>query len=172
MLKKIIDFFTGKKPAPAEPVDTWQPAAAAPYKVPDPAATTPIPDIPSVAVPIPYRFQPPAIETTNTPPVAVLISPDPIAATTPVPLTPANEPPKCGCGRSSTGFCVGLHKLSPEAWAAKQATINPGAVEIADKSAKKKSTFTRKAAEPKAVAKPKPAAIKAPAKPRAKKTPQ
>ena len=30
---------------------------------------------------------------------------------------PANEPPKCGCGRSSTGLCVGLHKLSPEAWA-------------------------------------------------------
>jgi CDGSH-type Zn-finger protein len=23
----------------------------------------------------------------------------------------------CGCGRSSTGFCVGLHKLSEEEWA-------------------------------------------------------
>ncbi len=130
MLKKIIDFFTGKKPAPAEPVDTWQPAATAPYKVPEPIAAIPIP------------------------------------------LTPANEPPKCGCGRSSTGFCVGLHKLSPEAWAAKQATINPGAVEITDKSAKKKRTFTRKPAEPAAVAKPKPAAIKATPKPRVKKPPQ
>ena len=25
--------------------------------------------------------------------------------------------PKCGCGRSPTGFCVGLHKLAPEEWA-------------------------------------------------------
>jgi len=170
MLKKIIDFFTGKKPAPAEPVDAWPPTATAPYQIPEPAATTPIPNIPSVAVPIPYRFQPPAAETTNTPPVAVLISPEP-AATPPISLTLANEPPKCGCGRSSTGFCVGLHKLSPEAWAAKQATINPAAVEIATESAqpeKKNRTFTRKSAEPKAAKKP--AAIKAPANPRAKKS--
>jgi len=27
------------------------------------------------------------------------------------------EPPKCGCGRSSTGNCVGLHKLTEEQWA-------------------------------------------------------
>ena len=131
MLKKIIDFFTGKKPAPAEPVDTWQPAATAPYKVPEPAATTPIP------------------------------------------LTPANEPPKCGCGRSPTGFCVGLHKLSPEAWA--DHPNNPATVgKIVAAPAqpeKKKRTFVKKPAAPKAAAKPapKPAAIKAPAKPRAKK---
>jgi hypothetical protein len=115
MLKKIIDFFTGKKPA--------EPVVAAPYKVPDPVATTPIP------------------------------------------LTPANEPPKCGCGRSSTGFCVGLHKLSPEAWAAKQATINPVAVvEIAAEPVepvKKKRTYAKK-----------PAAITASAKPRARKPKQ
>ena len=24
---------------------------------------------------------------------------------------------KCGCGRSSTGLCVGLHRLSDEEWA-------------------------------------------------------
>ena len=122
MLKKIIDFFTGKKPAPAEPV------VSAPYKVPEPVATTPIP------------------------------------------LTPANEPPKCGCGRSSTGFCVGLHKLSPEAWAAKQATINPAAVaEIAAEPVepeKKKRTYAKKPAAPK------PAAITASAKPRARKLKQ
>lgn len=28
-----------------------------------------------------------------------------------------SEPTKCGCGRSQTGFCVGLHKLSVEDWA-------------------------------------------------------
>lgn len=30
---------------------------------------------------------------------------------------PAEEPRRCGCGRSSSGFCVGLHALSPEQWA-------------------------------------------------------
>lgn len=25
---------------------------------------------------------------------------------------------RCGCGRSATGFCVGLHKLSDDEWAA------------------------------------------------------
>lgn len=29
----------------------------------------------------------------------------------------APAPTKCGCGRSSTGFCVGLHKLTAEEWA-------------------------------------------------------
>ena len=56
MLKRIVEFFTGKK----EPV--VQPEAA-PYKVEAPAVISPA----------------------------------------------ANEPPKCGCGRSSTGLCVGLH---------------------------------------------------------------
>lgn len=27
------------------------------------------------------------------------------------------EAPKCGCGRSDTGYCVGLHKLTAEEWA-------------------------------------------------------
>jgi hypothetical protein len=89
-------------------------------------------------------------------------------------LTPANEPPKCGCGRSSTGFCVGLHKLSPEAWAAKQATINPvAAVEIAAESVepeKKKRNYAKKPAVSKPA--PKPAAITASAKPRARKPKQ
>ena len=32
------------------------------------------------------------------------------------PHTLANEPPRCGCGRSASGYCVGLHKLTPEQW--------------------------------------------------------
>ena len=35
--------------------------------------------------------------------------------------TPAPAPvaqPQCGCGRSASGFCVGLHKLTAEEWAA------------------------------------------------------
>ena len=87
---------------------------------------------------------------------------EPPAATTPIPYVPANEPPKCGCGRSATGFCVGLHKLTPEQWAT--STSNPD--------------FVTKVVVPDPVKKPrkpavkKPAAIKASAKPRAKKTPQ
>jgi hypothetical protein len=52
---------------------------------------------------------------------------------------------KCGCGRSQTGYCVGLHTLTPEEWATH--ADNPN----------------------KTVEKKKPAAKKAPAKPRAKK---
>ena len=81
---------------------------------------------------------------------------------------PANEPPKCGCGRSSTGLCVGLHKLSPEAWA--EHPNNPDMVgKIAAEPAKKPAV--KKPAVKKPVAAKKPAAIKAPAKPRTKKTP-
>ena len=43
----------------------------------------------------------------------------PVVAPTmePAAVTPA----KCGCGRSPTGLCVGLHKLTPAQWAAEQA---------------------------------------------------
>ena len=33
-------------------------------------------------------------------------------------LVPDSGPAKCGCGRSPTGYCVGLHALSLEDWAA------------------------------------------------------
>lgn len=33
-------------------------------------------------------------------------------------LVPDSGPTKCGCGRSPTGYCIGLHALSPEDWAA------------------------------------------------------
>jgi hypothetical protein len=79
MFKKIVEFFTGKKPESkyAHPLDavTTPNVPQAPYKLEPPADTTPIPYVPAEAVPIPYRFQPPAAETT--PPVAVLISPEP-----------------------------------------------------------------------------------------------
>jgi len=114
MLKKIIDFFTGRKPAPVEPVDTWQPAATAPYKVPEPSATTPIPLI-----------------VTNSNPADNVPVVDQLAVV-----------------NAAEGSAV------------------PAAPE------KKKRTFTRKPAEPKAVIKPKPAAIKTTPKPRVKKTPQ
>jgi CDGSH-type Zn-finger protein len=41
---------------------------------------------------------------------------------------------KCGCGRSQSGFCVGLHSLTPEEWAVH-----------ADNPAKPKKTRAKKA---------------------------
>ena len=35
------------------------------------------------------------------------------------------EPKKCGCGRSTSGLCVGLHKLSDEEWEARQTADYP-----------------------------------------------
>lgn len=65
--------------------------------------------------------------------------------------------PKCGCGRSSTGFCVGLHKLTAEEWAVSDQ--NPDRAPVAEaKPAKKpaaKKTADRKPAAKKAPAKKK-----------------
>jgi len=75
MFKKIVEFFTGKKPESsfAHPLDAVT-TVSAPYKLEPPAETTTLLYVPPETVPIPYRFQPPAAETT--PPVAVLISPE------------------------------------------------------------------------------------------------
>ena len=57
---------------------------------------------------------------------------------------------KCGCGRSQSGFCVGLHSLTPEEWAVH-----------ADNPAKPKKTRAKKApADKPAVAAKKPRARK------------
>ena len=90
----------------------------------------------------------------------------PVVAPTmePAAVTPA----KCGCGRSPTGLCVGLHKLTPAQWAAEQARgscqkVNNSCdtpAEAAKKPAAKKSQTAKKPA----------AAITAAKKPVVKKT--
>ena len=83
------------------------------------------------------------------------------------------EPPKCGCGRSSTGYCVGLHKLSDAEWAISDK--NPNRVEVAPVvvTADSPSTAVEAAPAPKKAraAKPKKATETAekPKKPKAKK---
>ncbi len=72
----------------------------------------------------------------------------------------APEPARCGCGRSASGFCVGLHKLTAEEWAA-----HP---ENKAKPAARKPAARKPAAKKEAAPK-KPAAMKAAPKPRAKK---
>jgi hypothetical protein len=89
----------------------------------------------------------------------------------------AKEPPKCGCGRSPTGYCVGLHKLSEAEWAISDK--NPNRVEVAPVVVTADTPATPAEApveaEPKAkkprAAKPKAAetADEKPKKPRAKK---
>jgi hypothetical protein len=72
--------------------------------------------------------------------------------------------PQCGCGRSPTGFCVGLHKLTAEEWAVSDQ--NPNKVSVADVTAENKAAAVAKAkkAPAKKTADKKPAVKKAPAK--------
>jgi hypothetical protein len=104
------------------------------------------------------------LDAVTTPNVSAPYKLEPPAATTPIPSVPANEPPRCGCGRSATGYCVGLHKLSPEAWAS-----HPNNPDMVGKIVAEPARPEKKPRKPAAK---KPAVIKAPAKPRAKKTAQ
>lgn len=94
---------------------------------------------------VPYKVEAPVVTPVMVPPV-------PAADVVP-------QPAKCGCGRSASGYCVGLHKLTAEEWA-----VHP---DNKDKPAAKKAP-AKKPAVKKAPAK-KPAAITAAKKPRAKK---
>lgn len=78
----------------------------------------------------------------------------PVAApAAPVPPGPA----QCGCGRSPTGICVGLHKLTADEWAVH--ADNP--VKAAPPAPAKKQAAPRKPPAAKAAPAKKPAAIKA-----------
>jgi hypothetical protein len=73
--------------------------------------------------------------------------------------------PQCGCGRSPTRFCVGLHKLSAEEWAVSDQ--NPNKVSVADVTAGNKAAAVakvKKAPVKKQQFDKKPAVAKAPAK--------
>jgi len=72
--------------------------------------------------------------------------------------------PQCGCGRSPTGFCVGLHKLTAEEWAVSDQ--NPNKTSVAEVTAGNKAAAVAKVkkAPAKKTADKKPAAKKTPAK--------
>lgn len=78
--------------------------------------------------------------------------------------TPAAAPTKCGCGRSESGLCVGLHKLTPEQWLANEANPNKQKPAAKKKPAGKKPTGEKKAGgdkKPRGPRKPKaPKAVK------------
>lgn len=69
----------------------------------------------------------PAPEKVSEPPAETVLT-EPVAKTEMVVDTPA-EPAKCGCGRSSSGLCVGLHLLSDADWAVHADNPNQPVVE-------------------------------------------
>ena len=105
------------------------------------------------------------VEQTPSAPVEAV----PYKVETPAPVTPipSATAPQCGCGRSPTGLCVGLHKLSADEWAVH--ADNP--VKAAPAAAPaKKPPAPRKPPVAKTAPAKKPAAIKAaPKKPAPRK---
>lgn len=93
---------------------------------------------------------------------------------------PVATAPQCGCGRSPTGLCVGLHKLSNDEWAVhadnpkKSAPVKADDVVVAPDAVVPEAIKPKAKAPAKAKAAPaekKPAATKAPAKPRTPRKP-
>ena len=105
---------------------------------------------------VPYKTEPPVVENK---------------------VEAANrQPVKCGCGRSESGFCVGLHRLSEKEWAVHDA--NPKKTPQRAKNEKGQFLADDPATPEneawvggKTPAKKKPAAIKSAKKPAAKKAP-
>lgn len=78
-------------------------------------------------------------------------------AAEPAPPVVEAGPAKCGCGRSPTGFCVGLHKLSADEWAVHADNPNkvtPVTAVEEPKPAAKKPAAKKPAAKKTAGAKP------------------
>lgn len=76
---------------------------------------------------------------------------------------------KCGCGRSSSGFCMGLHKMTDEEWAVSDK--NPNKVVAAKDDVKpieKPKTTKKTAAKPAKASTPKATVKAAPKKKNAK----
>ena len=161
IFRKIAEWITGRKRDdsrhPLDYINTkyGEPVVAprvesAPYKVEPPATALP-----------------PAVNSQITD--SVTQAPAPVVETKPVESVNAiAEPAKCGCGRSPTGFCVGLHKLTTEEWSVHADNPNRAVVkEQPKKRAAKPQTETKKVdakpAPKKAKSEPKKAEVKKPA---------
>jgi hypothetical protein len=97
---------------------------------------------PAVEAPAPYKVETPAVETAP----VVEIKP---------------EPAKCGCGRSVSGLCVGLHNLSEDEWAKHPDNKTaPTPVEPVPAAKPAKKPMAKKPAAPKKEAAPKAAPTK------------
>lgn len=72
-------------------------------------------------------------------------------AAEPAPVPAVEEPRRCGCGRSASGFCVGLHALSPEQWAEHPDNPRRPTPAVKKTTARKPAAKKDKAAAPAAV---------------------
>ena len=97
----------------------------------------------------------PAEQTPSAPVEAV-----PYKVETPAPVS-LSTVPQCGCGRSPTGVCVGLHKLSADEWAVHADNPVKAAPAVAPAAPAKKPPAPRKPPVAKTAPAKKPAAIKA-----------
>ena len=70
-----------------------------------------------------------------------MVEPTPAVIDTYQPVEQVAEPAKCGCGRSPTGYCVGLHKLTQEEWAVHPDNPVKPAPEPKPKRARKNGKF-------------------------------
>jgi hypothetical protein len=82
-----------------------------------------------------------------------------VEAPVPASAETVKAPVTCGCGRSSTGECVGLHALTADQWAASDK--NPNRVVADQKPVEAKTSAKKAEAKPKAPTKP-----RAPRKPK------
>lgn len=153
IFQKIAEWFTGRKRDESRhPLDYINNKYGEPVVAP--------------RVESPATSLPPAVNSQITD--SVTQAPAPVAETKPVESVNAiAEPAKCGCGRSPTGFCVGLHKLTTEEWSVHADNPNRAAVkEQPKKRAAKPRTETKKVdakpAPKKAKSEPKKAEVKKP----------
>ena len=79
------------------------------------------------------------------------VAPYKVEAPVPASAEAVRAPVKCGCGRSSTGDCVGLHALTADQWATSDK--NPNRV-VAEEKPAEVTPAKSKVAKPKAPAKP------------------
>jgi len=79
-----------------------------------------------------------------------------VEAPVPASAEAVKTPVKCGCGRSPSGECVGLHALSAEQWVVSDKNPNKMVVEEKPVESKpaKKAPAKKTAAKPEAPAKP------------------
>jgi len=97
----------------------------------------------------------------QTPPAPVEAVPYKVETPAPVAPIPTDTAPKCGCGRSPTGLCVGLHKLTADEWAVHADNPAKAAPAVAPTAPAKKPPTPRKPPVAKPAPVKKPAAIKA-----------
>jgi hypothetical protein len=107
----------------------------------------------------------------QTPPAPVEAVPYKVETPVAAPAAPVPpSPTQCGCGRSPTGLCVGLHKLNADEWAVHADNPAKAVPVVAPAAPAKKPTAPRKPPVAKTAPAKKPAAIKAaPKKPAPKK---